>query len=207
MSKYEILYRAVRSENPGGQRGWHKVPPPLIDVCQNLRGHGWSDSPAIHYISNLFLPLFPLRTWKHPSLDCLYLLYKLSMQNLITPWLSYTHSQNYIPKCTSLSLLCIYIADSKWHLHGRERKCSTISLGGVVEAKEVAYQKLRFDWSLLLYLPLLYLKLRNVHAPLTFTSFVEGRIKFISKLEFIYSSYILRRPKNFAKSSPYFDWH
>ena len=113
-----------------------------------------------------------------------HLLYKLSMQNLITPWLSYTHSQNYIPKCTSLSLLCIYIADSKWHLHGRERKCSTISLGGVVEAKEVAYQKLRFDWSLLLYLPLLYLKLRNVHAPLTFTSFVEGRIKFISKLEF-----------------------
>ena len=24
----------------------------------------------IIHISNLFLPLFPLRTWKHPSLDC-----------------------------------------------------------------------------------------------------------------------------------------
>ena len=68
------------------------------------------------------------------------------MQNLITPWLSYTHSQNYIPKYMYLSESTMHIADSKWHLHGRERKCSTISLGGVVEAKEVAYQKLRFDY-------------------------------------------------------------
>ena len=115
----------------------------------------------------------------NPSLLCPFIVQIIHAKlnyTLIIP----THSQNYISlQSTLVSILCIV----SWNDTCMEGE------GSVLLSRQGEWQKPKKlpikSYALidLFYLPLLYLKLSNVHAPLTFTSFVEGRIKFISKLE------------------------